>query len=81
METEIIICPNCSKPTIKQRSVYETDKIIEIPLKEYAERILKWERSKPHQSSGDIFFGGRLVKAIQFVFTCSTCGYTEVHDV
>lgn len=80
METKLIICPNCNKPTIKQRTVQETDKIVEIPLKEYAERQLKWERGKPHQYGGDISFGIQ-VKAVQLVFTCSTCGYTKAYDV
>lgn len=80
METKLILCPNCSKPTIKQHTVHEADKIVEISLKEYAERQVEWERTKPHYSSGDILFG-EYKKAVQLVFTCSTCGYTKVYDV
>jgi predicted nucleic-acid-binding Zn-ribbon protein len=83
---EVLKCPNCGQPTIKERRIYPPEEIKEISLGEYAERVIKREKAKSYEgdcamrySSGDICVSFSV--ATQIVFECSTCGYTKVYDV
>jgi len=78
---ELIVCPKCGKPTVKEREVYEKEKVEEISLEQHVKQRLAVLQC-PTSIGGDLQFSLFTRKLpVQLVFECMTCGYTKVVGV